>query len=169
MNKFVRITAIMAIVSAVIDFFVGRIIVPLVYLFITSRQMLAGSGFTTGVLTFFGLRIFDLLGVFVIALLAVLIIVGIKSGKDKIGMEIAGLIIMGLSPFASLIVTLFATVVVRFLSMRGVAFFSAYSILNSGSALGSLFHNLTVALIVMSLTGSICRKRWSRDEEFDKD
>ena len=170
MNKFVKVMAVLSIVSVIIDFTLGKIIIPIVYTLIAGRGMLTGSSAMAAVLTFFGLRIFDFIGGMIIILFAVLILLGIRSGREKTGVEITGLILIGISPVVSLILSVATVGIIRFVTMStGIAFYSTYSLLTSAGGFGGLLHNTTIVLIVIALTASLCRIKWSRDDEFNKD
>ena len=43
MNKFVKVMAVLSIVSVIIDFTLGKIIIPIVYTLIAGRGMITGS------------------------------------------------------------------------------------------------------------------------------
>ena len=169
MGKFIKITAILSVVSAILDLVVGKILVPFIYFLVEGLKWVAGDSLLTAVILYSGLRFFDLIRVLLIILFTVLIIVGIKSMKENIGTEIAGLIILLLSPFAALIQSLITTSTITFLQrIFGAEFIGAFNILNGASGFASSLQGLSIILMGVSLTASLCRKRWARDDEFNK-
>ena len=169
MGKFIKITAILAVVSAVLDLVVGKILVPFVYFLVEGLKWVAGDSLLMAVILYSGLKFFDLIRVLLIVVFAVLIILGIKSMSEKIVTEVAGLIILILSPFAALIQSLITTSTITFLQrIFGAEFIGAFNILNSAGSFASSLQGLAIILIGVSLTASLCRKRWARDDEFDK-
>ncbi len=170
MNKFIKVMAILSIVSAIIDFTLGRLIIPFIYLLINGRGMYSGNSALSAMITFFGLRIFDLIGVIVIILFAVLVLIGINLKRETIGVEVTGLILTGISPLASVIISFTSVGLIRLITQStGIAFYGTYSVLNSAGSFGGFLHGVTVVLIVIALTASLCRIKWSRDDEFDRD
>ena len=169
MGKFIKITAILAVVSAVLDLVIGKFVVPFIYFLVAGLRWVAGDSLMTAIIFYSGLRFFDLVRVLIMVLFAVLIIVGIKSMKESIGTEIAGLIILICSPFANLILSLITTFSITFLQRTfGAEFIGSFNILNSAAGFTSSLYGISIILIGVSLTASLCRKKWARDDEFDK-
>ena len=169
MGKFIKITAILAVVSAILDLVLGKVLIPFIYFLVVGQKWISGEYSLTAIIFYSGLRFFDLARVLLIIVFAVLIILGIRSMSEKIITEVAGLILFICYPFAGLIQSLITTSAITLMAQTvGAEFIGAFNILNSMAGYTSTLQSIAIVLITVSLTASLCRKRWARDDEFDK-
>lgn len=172
MSKTIRITALLAVILKVTFILVGQIILPIVFLLLSGMKTAGNvADIFAGLGAYFGMHTIDFVFSAVFVVMCVLTILAAKSRDDKIIGEIIGLIVVGvvlplLSTIGALVTNVFVTRSI--ISVSSYAY-SNYALLNSYSGLLSGLNTTALVLYVFATSASVCRKKWSRDEEFEKE
>ncbi|MBP5530022.1 MAG: hypothetical protein J6X80_08235 [Lachnospiraceae bacterium] len=176
MRKIIKITAIIAFVLEVLYALFGRFLIPVISGIIYSNRVLSYSSEPVKMLL---IAIGVYMVVAIIGLVIPLIYLGFmfaliaasKSAKAGIGLEICGITVMGLVlPVLSRIAGIVGTPLIANLVLRwgSADAYGIYSTMNSSGAFLSVFGTVALVLIIVSFTVSLCRKKWARDDEFEK-
>ena len=176
MGKTIRITAIIAFALKVLQVIAGDVLIPLITEIIYSNKALSYSSEPVKeLLISMGIYFVTVIIGLVIPLLYLgfmfALIAASKSQKSGIALEVLGLICMGLViPVISLVSSIiFTPVISRLLSNWGSAdSFVIYTVMRSSGGYLSVLGTISLVLLIVSFTVSLCRKKWARDDEFEK-
>ena len=162
MERPIRMTALLALIFQVAFIGFGRFLLPL--LATTTISMLSLEGeYAYLAMTFASAFLYLIIYV----LFFVLLVYASKNRGEKIGMEIACIVVIGVVlPLLQLIVTTFERLYLT--SMRGADWLATYNVMASAASILSFVSSASFILLVISATISICRKKFVIPLEYEK-
>ncbi|MCR5848342.1 MAG: hypothetical protein K6G75_09525 [Lachnospiraceae bacterium] len=166
MSKVIKVTAILSIVFEVLYVLIGKIILPIAGLLFNSYYRYQIEETVKGAAIYYGLTLFGAIFFIIMLLYAIVMIAASKSRSENIAPEISGFIVTGaLMPIVSVFGrTAINTVVFRI--VQAVSSVEAFTIMNQYGSFLSVIHTIALCLLFISLSFSICRKKYASNEEF---
>ncbi|MCR4647967.1 MAG: hypothetical protein K5776_02700 [Lachnospiraceae bacterium] len=166
MEKFIKITSIGAVITYFLFILIGEWMGPFVFWIGNKNPGMTKAG--AGIALYFGMTVFNLINAFLFVLFAALVILAIRNESTGIGVEITGLIIFLIAnPVFNIYVKRLIFIIATRLIMNSDAL-AAYSLFTTGESFFSILSTISLGMMIIALTASICRKKWCPAENYNE-
>ena len=174
MSKAIKITAIISFVFQILYILVGRIIIPVISGIITSNRTLSYTSEPVKMLLIaFGFYFGMLIIGFIVPILYLVFMIGMiaasKTAKTGIAVEVLGIVVLSfVLPILSTLFSIIALPVMTrmLLNWGSMDAYSIYSTMNTSGGVLGILSTVSLVLMIISFSFSICRKKWVPLEEF---
>ena len=176
MSKAIKITAIISFVLQILYILVGRLIIPVITGIVTSNRTLS---YTSEPVKMFLLAFGFYLGMLIIGLIVPILylvfmiaqIAASKTEKTGIAVEVLGIVV--LSFVLPILSTLFSIIAIPFMTRMlldwgSMEAYKIYSTMNTSGGVLGILSTVSLVLMIISFSFSICRKKWVPLEEFEE-
>jgi len=176
MKKTIKITAIIAFALQALYALVGKFIVPIVSGIIYSNRSLSYSSepvvtLLVGMGAYFVVAIIGLIVPLLYLGFMFALISASKSEKTGIALEVLGICLFGLAlPLITELIRIPALPLISRVTtnLGSVDSFSIFNIMSASGGYLSVLGTVSLVLIIISFTVSLCRKKWGSDDEFEQ-
>ncbi|MBR6382832.1 MAG: hypothetical protein IKS56_02500 [Lachnospiraceae bacterium] len=175
MSKAIKITAIISFVLEILYILVGRLIIPVITGIVTSNRTLS---YTSEPVKMFLLAFGFYLGMLIIGLIVPILylvfmiaqIAASKTEKTGIAVEVLGIVV--LSFVLPILSTLFSIIAIPFMTRMlldwgSMEAYKIYSTMNTSGGVLGILSTVSLVLMIISFSFSICRKKWVPLDEFE--